>query len=132
MIGKSVKRQKNFCFVFIKNMKPEKVNSNQINCKGIKLSVKNPNAVKRITKYLELNGLDCVGKDTCYVNNSFHDKCMTSKYIREQYLYNYDEFSVLSFPWSQETYLISEFEHEQSMLDWVKEMDSEACINLMI
>ena len=113
-------------------MKAEKISSNQISHRGIKLSVNNQKAIKRITKYLEINGLDCVGKDTCYVNNSFHDKHITSKNIREQYLYNYDEFSILSFPWSQETYLISEFEHEQPLLDLVKEMDRDACINLMI
>ena len=113
-------------------MKAQKISSDKTNFRGIKLSVNNPKAIKRISKYLELNGLECVGKDTCYVNNTFHDKSITAKYIRDQYRYNFEEFSVLSFPWSGETYLVSEFEHEQSMLDWVREMDSEAVINLMI
>ncbi len=105
---------------------------NQMSFRGIKLSFYDDKLTRRIVKYMRINGFGCVGKKTYYVNNNFNNKVKASNFIRDHYEFNENEFGILFLPWSKETYLLSKPANEQTMLEWVREMDSNACINLMI
>lgn len=115
---------------FIPNMETQ--NINPISFNGIKLSTYGDRPAKRVVRYMEVNGYGCVGKKTYHVNNKLEDKSKIASYIREHFKFYENEFGILFFPWSREVYLLSELENEQKMLEWVREMDPKACINLMI
>ena len=105
---------------------------NQILFSGIKLSCNDIKSAKRVVRYMRLNGFNCVGKKTYYVNNTISNKIKASNYVRSNNMFYDNEFGVLVFPWSKEVYILSERNYEQKMLDWVREMDPEAGINLLI
>lgn len=111
-------------------MNTQKINKTSFN--GIKLSFYDDKSTRRIVKYMRINGFDCVGKKTYYMNNKLRDKVKASNFIRERYKFYENEFGVLFLPWSRETYFLSEPKNEQIMLEWVQEMDPNACINLII
>ena len=112
-------------------MKIQNINSNSF--RGIQLSENNIKSAKRIVKYLRINGYNCVGKKIYFMQkNDFSDLLRKTKYIRNHYQFDNKEFGVVFFPWARKTYILSEPKQEQTMLEWVKEMDSDAKINLLI
>ena len=113
-------------------MKISKINSD-ISFSGIRLSSSNIASTRRIVRYLRINGYECVGEKTYYLyKNNFLGKYEKTNYIRNKCSFDDNEFGVVIFPWSNETYFISEPRNEQSLLEWVNEMDPEAKINLLL
>ena len=104
-----------------------------INFGGIKLSKYDPKLTKRVIKYLELNGYECADKKTYMANNTLNDKQRMVKIFKQNTGMEPFEFGVVEFPWSKETYILSSKPPlEQKLLEWVREMDSGACVNLLI
>ena len=66
------------------------------------------------------------------LKNDFKEMLNKTKYVRDHYQFDKNEFGVVFFPWARKTYILSEPTHEQNLLEWVREMDSDACINLLM
>ena len=114
------------------NMKTHIINNKSINFSGIKLSKYDEKTLKRIHRYLQINGFECSGWKTYYANNSFKDKQNKINDIRGKYYFLNNEYGIINFPWSREYYLVSEPCYEQKLLEWVNEMDNKASINLLM
>lgn len=107
-------------------------NSNNISYQGIRISTSDFKTVRNMVTSLRFVGAQCAGHKTYKIGNSINEKKSISNYIREHYFFMDNEYGVVFFPNSNETFLLAHPNFEQKLLKTVRKMDKKACINLVI
>ena len=113
-------------------MKVESINQSQ-NFRGIKLSKSQFRASRGIVQAVQCMGARCPGYKVYFGNyKDIAKQASICNYIREKYHFDQNEFGVVYFPVTNDTYMISNKMYEQKLLDYVKLIDKKAFINLFV
>ena len=106
---------------------------NSQNFNGIKLSKHRFNEASDVVDGLKVLGLHCSGYKVYFGNyGNIKKQSLVCDYIRSKYPFLKNEFGVVHFPASKDTYLITNKLSEQKMLDDVKIFDEDAVINMLV
>lgn len=108
-----------------------RLNNNNINFSGIRLSNPKFDNVRGIAMGLKLRGYNVVGHRTFYINNNFDSKLKLFKFIREKNDFSANDFGFVFLPWSKEAYIVGSKKGEQNIMSNILKLDRKAHINLL-